>query len=542
MGISPGLWRKSFRGHRPSLRTPIGALVLCGSLAMLIVGSGLSAISAPAATVSSSLAWKWSMTSATPTSARSSNTTIPTFPTSLSLTYDGYENSFRNGYGGFGADITAVFTPQAGACQVIASGYSTYCSYRWSSVSGTLFGNTATDYSGGVPCSVTITPKIEQYLVGLPGGLGSTDAISLTANGDQSGSGSIGFDFFVDSVPPAPYCDAGLNVGGGGPWSPGTTTSSWPLVNGATGSVHVNWTSNVAPVWAVPTPAEAPVCHGTSGSAAHTVLAAVSSGAQCSPETTVTESTFAQQDAEDDGWLCHSNPNVSGLPVAETSPIAWICHLRGLIATSDYNAWAGGSAAGAQPFPPKARDFPARVENVPPTTNFEAVYQPKPFTVPTLGTCPQPRGASCPRLRTAWVQYLDALANVASVSEAVGVTAERFGGAKDAGDLTAEGLQSVAETKYLPLQASAIRVLQQAGRRLGSVLRRDHLNAAVTAKQVAQGRDQLLKLEGIPSSLIARLERDRLITSRRNLERIIAALLKKAPRARATTLGQILEM
>src|SRR5450755_1084261 len=184
MGISPDLWRKSYRGHRPSLRTPIGALVLCGGLAVLIVGSGLSAMSAPAATVSASLARKWSLTSATPTSTRSSNTTTPTFPTSLSLTYDGYENSFQNGNGGFGADITAVFTPQDGACEVISSGYTTYCNYRWSSVSGTLFGNTATDYSGGVPCSVTITPKIEQYLVGLPGGYGSTDAISLTANGD----------------------------------------------------------------------------------------------------------------------------------------------------------------------------------------------------------------------------------------------------------------------------------------------------------------------------------------------------------------------
>jgi hypothetical protein len=546
MGISPDLWRKSYRGHRPSLRTPIGALVLCGGLAVLIVGSGLSAMSAPAATVSaSSLARKWSLTSATPTSTRSSNTTTPTFPTSASATYNGYDDP---GFYGQGGDITAVFTPIYAQC---APALTTECDYRISGVSGTLFGDTAPGDNPSVPCSVTITPTLEQYILSAYGG---SSGLALTTRfGGQSEDGSGGgiilsmYDHVSDP------CEAGIDVDASGgfvvgngsalePWSPGTKTSTWPLGNGATGSVHINWTSNVAPVWAVPTPAEAPVCHGTSGSAAHTALAVVSSGTQCSPETTVTESTFAQQDAEVDGWLCHSNPNVAGLPVTETSPIAWFCHLRDLIATSDYKAWAEGSAAGAQLPPPKARDFQARVQNAPPTTNFGAVFQPKPFTVPTLGTCPRPRGASCRRLRTAWVQYLDALANVASVSEAVGVTAERFGGAKDAGDLSAERLQSVAETKYLPLQASAIRGLQQAGRRLGSVLRSDHLNAAVTAKQVAQGREQLRKLDGIPGSLIARLERDGLITNRKDLERIIASLLKKAPRARATTLAQVLGM
>jgi hypothetical protein len=137
--------------------------------------------------------------------------------------------------------------------------------------------------------------------------------------------------------------------------------------------------------------------------------------------------------------------------------------------------------------------------------------------------------------------YLRALADVASLSEAVGVTANRFGGAKDAGDIYAEYLQSVAEAKYLRLQANAVRELRQAGRRFGTVLKRDRINIVLTAKQVAQGREQLRKLDGIPGSLITRLERDGLITSREDLQRIIASLLKKAPRARATTLAQILE-
>ena len=63
-----------------------------------------------------------------------------------------------------------------------------------------------------------------------------------------------------------------------------------------------------------------------------------------------------------------------------------------------------------------------------------------------------------------------------------------------------------------------------------------------SAKQVAQGRKQLGKPDGIPRSLVTSLERDGLITSRKDLEQIIASLLKKAPRARATTLAQILEM
>jgi hypothetical protein len=193
--------------------------------------------------------------------------------------------------------------------------------------------------------------------------------------------------------------------------------------------------------------------------------------------------------------------------------------------------------------PPHETGFPDYAASQdPPDPSFRVVFQPGPFAIPRLGTCPRLRGASCRRLRVAELGYLRALANDASLSEAVGVTATRFGGAKDAGDIYAERLQSVAEAKYLPLQANAVRELRRAGRRFGTVLKRDHINTVLSAKQVARGRKQLRKLDGIPRSLITRLERDGLITNRKDLERIIASLLKKAPRARATTLAQVLEM
>jgi len=177
----------------------------------------------------------------------------------------------------------------------------------------------------------------------------------------------------------------------------------------------------------------------------------------------------------------------------------------------------------------------------PPVGNFLTVFEPQTFAVPVLPrACLRLRGTSCVRLRGAELTYLTRLANVASLSEAVGVTGNRFGGAKQAGDLQAEGLQRVAEAKYLPLQASAVTALQQAGRQFAAVLRSDHLNTVLTAKQVAQGRKQLGNLDEVPSSLITSLERDGVTTSRNALRRTIAGLLKKQPPARATPISQIL--
>ena len=264
----------------------------------------------------------------------------------------------------------------------------------------------------------------------------------------------------------------------------------------------------------------------TPGSAAFTASAVASSDTQCSAEL-APESLSADSDAQRAGLFCMKKPppltgwaGAKG-PTPETHPLTeWFCNLFDEVAVADYDS---------------SQD--------PPDPSFGVVFQPNPFAVPALGrTCPPLRGASCRRLRVAELGYLRALADVASLSEAVGVTANRFGGAKDAGDIYAESLQGVAEAKYLTLQASAVSGLQQAGRRLGTVLRSDHVNTVFSAKQVAQGRKQLRTLDGIPRSLVTGLERDGLITSREDLERIIASLLKKAPRARATTLAQLLEM
>jgi hypothetical protein len=396
------------------------------------------------------------------------------------------------------------------------------------------------DGSGNVFVADYINMRVDEFGTGSP----SQNVVTVSLAGTGAGS--------VTSIPTGISCPGTCSHG----YARGTmvTLSATP----ATGSAFAGWsgagcsgtgtctvtissdqavtaTFEVIPLWAVPTPAQ---CGGASRSAVFALFAVARSGAQCS-ETTVDESLFAEEAAREDGYWCHSKPNLPGLPVTESSPIAFICHLWGLIATSDYDAWASGSAAGSQL--PKPRGSRAQVQNAPPATSFAAVFQLQTFAVPTLGKCLRLRRASCHRLRTAEVKYLDALANVASVSEAVAVTANRFGGAKDAGDRYAEWLQGVAARKYLPLQASAIRGLQQASRRLAARLRRDHLNITLTAKQVARGRQQLSRLDGISKSIVTRLERDGLITSRNDLKRIIAALLKKQPRAHATTLAQLLD-
>lgn len=250
MGISPDLWRRSYLGRRPRLRTPICAVVFCICLAVLIVGSGLSAARASAATASASFA---RTSSVTPTVTHSSNTTT-TFPTSATVTYNGYQSLCDGGtcnvYAGYGADITMVLTPRDGVCAP------TYCSYAMSSVSGMLFGNTAPldGAYDGVPCSVAITPAIEQYLfTPISNGSGSIELTTDLGGPSGNGSGGTGgFDLFVESVPPElSYCDAGANLGTAAqgpyvsdypqPWSPGTKSSTWPS-NGVTGSYQITWT------------------------------------------------------------------------------------------------------------------------------------------------------------------------------------------------------------------------------------------------------------------------------------------------------------
>jgi hypothetical protein len=390
----------------------------------------------------------------------------------------------------------------------------------------------ATDSSGDVYVADFDTERIDEF---------SAAGAFIKAYGWGVSDGASQFETCTST------CQQGIAGGGAGqlyaPTGVATDPSGDVYVAGGGNDARIDEFSGSVAAPGPPAVAPSPptVCGGTSSSAAYTALAAARSDTQCSTEL-ADEGLSAESTAEYAGWLCHSKPK--GV-VAEyaNSLVQFICHWDGLIATSDYKAWADGSPAGT-PLPfERARGIQARVQNALPTTNFGAVFRPRPIAVPGLrGMCPRLRAVSCNRLKVAELGYLKALAHVASLSEAVGVTANRFAGAKDAGDIYAESLQSVAEAKYLPLQASAVRGLRQAGRRLGTVLKRDRINTVFTAKQVAQGRKQLSKLDGIPGSLITRLERDGLITNRKDLERIIAALLKTAPRARATTLAQVFEM
>lgn len=179
----------------------------------------------------------------------------------------------------------------------------------------------------------------------------------------------------------------------------------------------------------------------------------------------------------------------------------------------------------------------------PPDPHFQSVFKPTRFPVPGVPRKCRGLGSSqCARLRAAERQYFTAAAFVASISEAVGVTANRFGGAVAANNVPAEELQQRAEAKYLPMQATAIKREKLAGRLLGREVGRDHLNIVFSAKQVARGRAALEKLHDIPKWLITRLEHDGIITSPAELRSDITSYLKEAPKVKRTTLTTIVGM
>jgi hypothetical protein len=179
----------------------------------------------------------------------------------------------------------------------------------------------------------------------------------------------------------------------------------------------------------------------------------------------------------------------------------------------------------------------------PPDPHFQSVFRPTAFPVPQVPRkCRGLSGSSCSRLRTAERRYFKATAVVASLSEAVGVTANRFGGAVAANNVPAEELQRRAEAKDLPMQASAIKRKRVFGRLLAREVKRDHLNVVFSARQVARGRAALERLHSVPKWLIIRLEHNGIITSPAELQSDIATYLKEAPKAKRTTLTAVLGM
>jgi Concanavalin A-like lectin/glucanases superfamily len=177
----------------------------------------------------------------------------------------------------------------------------------------------------------------------------------------------------------------------------------------------------------------------------------------------------------------------------------------------------------------------------PPSPNYTTVYTPQRFPVPGLPRgCGRLRGSRCRQLLIAAGQYMRAFAALSSAISAVGVTADRFGGATAAADLSAEDLQRKAEGEYVRLQDAALRRTRAAGKRLSKVLRQDHLDRVVSAKQAARARARLSRLQGVPNWVISRLQREGIIKDRGDFKRLIDSYVRGLPPPQRTTLAQSL--
>jgi hypothetical protein len=180
----------------------------------------------------------------------------------------------------------------------------------------------------------------------------------------------------------------------------------------------------------------------------------------------------------------------------------------------------------------------------PPSPDYQTVFVPKPFPMPRVpARCKGRRltPARCRTLRSAESRYVRAVAHAASLSEAAGITSDRYGGAIAAGNISDAEMQATAEMRYLPKLMTAMTEAKKAGRQLGRQLARDHLNRTFSAKQVARARKRLMELKGIPHWVIARLKTDGVISSPADLKEIIHKFLVNAPPAKPTKLAAALE-
>jgi Protein of unknown function (DUF2690) len=151
--------------------------------------------------------------------------------------------------------------------------------------------------------------------------------------------------------------------------------------------------------------------------------------------------------------------------------------------------------------------------------------------------CPHLARAACTALYAAIVRYARASAETDVFAEALGVTANRFGGAKRAHNRSAERLQRTAARRYFARWAAAQAGRRVAGRAVALLLLRDHLDRRVTAAEAARGRSRLLTLHGVSRQDLARLHRNGLIGSRTKLLALLQRDLKWAPSPGDTTLS-----
>ena len=177
----------------------------------------------------------------------------------------------------------------------------------------------------------------------------------------------------------------------------------------------------------------------------------------------------------------------------------------------------------------------------PPDAHYASVFAPPRMALPRERfSCRLSRG-SCERIRSLLLGRNRAMARLASFSEAVAVTVDRYGSATRTGDARAASAQRRAVYGYIAGQKAALARLKRADGALARWLLAHGANPVFTAKQVAHARAMVIALRGIPASTIRQLKRVGLITSRRELSRTLALAFKKAGRPRKTTLVKLLD-
>lgn len=181
----------------------------------------------------------------------------------------------------------------------------------------------------------------------------------------------------------------------------------------------------------------------------------------------------------------------------------------------------------------------------PPDPNYGTVFRPRPFPLylrlPAL--CRHvhlPRGTGCVRLKRTALHYWNASGRVMSITEALAVTADRFGGAESAHSAPGEALQRPAILAYLTQLRAAVAASRTAGRRFASQLARVHYDPIFSVQQIERGRDNLRKLKGIPTAFIVRLIRDGIVSSTVELKQRIEQSLSEAGRPHRVDLRYLL--
>jgi hypothetical protein len=146
----------------------------------------------------------------------------------------------------------------------------------------------------------------------------------------------------------------------------------------------------------------------------------------------------------------------------------------------------------------------------PPDANYDKIVLPRALPLPPASgsvtkACSKPRGRACKRLARAMQRYLGATSDFASMMEGMAITANRFLTAGGAGDGERQLLQSATSKVYFGAVAYAQRGERAAGRSLAESLKRAGVDVVLSPEQLSGLAPRLDALEGVPPSLLARL-------------------------------------